>query len=293
MIYIDRKSATVPPYLTDLQGAAAREIAYAKQFYKLLKGKKSRRKTKISPPKYKAYRNPLVKDEIKLLFREKCAFCECKVTTGSRGDVEHFRPKGMVVEKQPQAPGYYWLAAKWENLLLSCNNCNSRGTQTIEGAKKVTGKGNHFPLKTPGKHVKGPRGNVSKEEKYRLLVNPCVDKPETLFIFDEFEAYILPKHKIGFKNGKAEKSIEIYGLQRSQLVVDRKIVLLNCFDQIDRVNRAIRAFNRARSNAEKNQHKRDMETEIEKFKVLCKPESPFSAIAKQIYNRYFAQYYYK
>lgn len=50
---------------------------------------------------------------------------------GAPLDVEHFRPKSEIDEvdpatfrpvpgRAPTAPGYYWLAAAWSNLLPSC-----------------------------------------------------------------------------------------------------------------------------------------------------------------------------
>ena len=54
--------------------------------------------------------------------------------------------------KTPTAPahvisGYYWLAATWPNLLLSCADCNRPRTQDdCDGNARVIGKANFFPL---------------------------------------------------------------------------------------------------------------------------------------------------
>jgi hypothetical protein len=99
------------------------------------------------------------------------------------GDIEHFRPKGEIEGAMPDSkPGYYWLAADWDNLLLSCRNCNQKLTHTIFGrADRVTmGKMNQFPLAPPGIYVRchdHPNG-IMDEEPCRLLLDPCKDDPE-------------------------------------------------------------------------------------------------------------------
>ena len=47
--------------------------------------------------------------------------------------MEHYRPKARVSTEQGDKPGYYWLAARWENLLPSCTDCNSPRKQVMAG----------------------------------------------------------------------------------------------------------------------------------------------------------------
>jgi hypothetical protein len=88
------------------------------------------------------------------VFHGKCAYCETRIT-GFPGDTEHFRPKGRVRDLNRQMnddsleivkivdddgdamehPGYFWLAYHWQNLLPSCEFCNTAG-----------GKGDIFPI---------------------------------------------------------------------------------------------------------------------------------------------------
>src|SRR5688500_10656800 len=91
---------------------------------------------------YAAYKLPTVKEAIQTLFHGKCAYCESNYTNVHPVDVEHFRPKGrIVVEGKPSKPGYYWLAARWENLLPSCIDCNRERKQLLEtGQKSLVGK---------------------------------------------------------------------------------------------------------------------------------------------------------
>src|SRR5690606_31270242 len=69
--------------------------------------------------KFDMFNDKAVKDELKKVFT-KCAYCESNYGAVFDGDVEHFRPKGKVNEKNPQTPGYYWLSNEWNNLFLAC-----------------------------------------------------------------------------------------------------------------------------------------------------------------------------
>lgn len=63
------------------------------------------------------YSDP-IKEDLKELYKEKCAFCEQKLKntdTDNKFSVEHYRPKNG---------GYNWLGAEWTNLLPACNGCN-------------------------------------------------------------------------------------------------------------------------------------------------------------------------
>lgn len=114
----------------------------------------------------------------------KCGFCEGQVLGLHYGDVEHFRPKAEVKElvdepegwgqeqawesrvkgretkPNPLHPGYWWLAYRWDNYLLSCQACNQQW------------KGNLFPV--DGTHVLLP---TTANPGAPLLLSP----------FDDFE----------------------------------------------------------------------------------------------------------
>src|ERR1043166_3748097 len=55
------------------------------------------------------YAHPQARAALEELFHHKCAYCETQATAGFDWDVEHFRPKGRVLERADH-PGYYWLA---------------------------------------------------------------------------------------------------------------------------------------------------------------------------------------
>lgn len=204
------------------------------------------------------------KGDLIKVFNRKCAYCESSILQGQPGDVEHFRPKSAVdtrldgienlsnkvkvppPEKEKIKPGYYWLAADWYNLLLSCNSCNRKSKQlnadkntatAVEAKsleKETLGKGTRFPFVDVKRRIADPKVKISKEKNVRLLIDPGEDDPEVHLTF--------VKH-IGRKNtlidaGKPEveekfgmikaltdkglASIQIFGLARLSLVQERE-----------------------------------------------------------------------
>lgn len=128
-------------------------------------------------PDFKVYRHNAVKDALDEIFKGHCAYCESRYAHVVKMDVEHYRPKGAVVEDDgaKTKPGYYWLAAVWENLLPSCNLCNRAGTHKLMHAdgsvvEETKGKASFFPLLAGTMRATKP-GEEKNEEP--LLLNPC------------------------------------------------------------------------------------------------------------------------
>ena len=69
------------------------------------------------------YGHDEVRKALEALFGRKCAYCEISIARMD-WDIEHFRPKGRIAEREEDHPGYYWLAYTWENLFPSCTWCN-------------------------------------------------------------------------------------------------------------------------------------------------------------------------
>src|SRR5713226_966814 len=108
--------------------------------------------------KFKAYKGKTVIEHLTSLFSGKCAYCESKYWGTQPVDVEHYRPKGGVMVPQLRSakqsgrsrstkasntdqyklrkPGYYWLAASWENLLPACIDCTRERNQKIPDQKE-------------------------------------------------------------------------------------------------------------------------------------------------------------
>jgi len=210
MIHIIRPSR--PDFMDKPGNKWDKEIEAAKAHYTIENNKAF---------KFKHYRDGLLKDELRKIF-PKCAYCESPYSATSDGDVEHFRPKGKIKERNPPKPGYYWLANDWNNLFLACSHCNQRRRHKLHGRKteQPAGKMDQFPLKPEDKRLSGPDGDLLAEESARLLLNPCIDRPEKHLAYEINEGVVVPLTEIG------SKSVEVFVLQRPYLVQERKKVLL-------------------------------------------------------------------
>lgn len=172
---------------------------------------------------FDVYRNGDVKDALNAIFNNKCAYCESDVRATEPGDVEHFRPKGVITVREPDGkvvkrPGYPWLAAEWSNLLLSCTFCNRPNKHQVRALPKRTlGKANWFPLADERKRAAKPRA-VAREP--RLLLDPCVDKPEKHLEFTA-EGDIQPRVVRGAPSAMGEATIETCALARFGLMQAR------------------------------------------------------------------------
>lgn len=169
---------------------------------------------------FERYKEKDVRRALTLLFNGKCAYCESNYSGTQPMDVEHWRPKGKV-EDDPTHPGYYWLASEWSNLLPSCIDCNRARTQfdAVEEKEVTLGKANQFPIS--GARLTSPNGNDTDEKP--LILNPCEDDPSAYFLYTE-EGYVLPLSDSGVGRNRAMMSIQVYALNRSDLVSGRLAV---------------------------------------------------------------------
>ena len=122
MIFIDRNLVTIPKILEDGSVKAIEELQKAIEHFTGADKLKTYKNFKI-------YRDVSVKKKLIKMSKGKCAYCESTFLKTYVGDIEHFRPKGEIEELKASnnsKPGYYWLAASWDNLLLSCRNCNQK-----------------------------------------------------------------------------------------------------------------------------------------------------------------------
>lgn len=126
----------------------------------------------------------------------KCAYCETKLT-GDFGAVEHYRPKTKyIAEDGTRQLGYYWLAYDWENLLCSCDKCNSAAR-----------KGNLFPLRDPSARDIANK-DISKEVP--LLINPAMEDPQEHIGFHKYVAFAVSSD--GVESDKGRCTIDVFDL---------------------------------------------------------------------------------
>lgn len=185
-------------------------------------------------PTFSVYKTPALKQILKDLTHGKCAYCELDFLAGSRADIEHFRPKGAinVFENENDSklifPGYYWLAADWDNLLWSCQLCNRRNklTELGEAEEKGIGKKNRFPVHPPTKRVRSHNDPISREKDLALLIHPYFDKPDKHFDYhvDIGEKFGLITEKLlapDKPDPRAKASIPVFALNRTDLAAKR------------------------------------------------------------------------
>ncbi len=185
---------------------------------------------------FAVYKANAVRAALDQLFHGKCAYCETFYSASSPVDVEHFRPKSAVLE-DPGHPGYWWLAAHWDNLLPSCIDCNRSRQQVLvqvgqdpyladgDGARAVTlaGKGSRFPL-VPGSPRLQPEALPGRPER-PLLLNPCEDDPARHL---QFVGHVSPASSLVAarrNSARGRASIALYGLNRLGLVQERTRLL--------------------------------------------------------------------
>jgi uncharacterized protein (TIGR02646 family) len=178
---------------------------------------------------YAAYKARDVVQALTDLFHGKCAYCESSYAPVSPVDIEHFRPKGAVAvldangTSKRRKPGYYWLAAEWDNLLASCIDCNRARTHEFpdDDVAEVAGKENKFPLIDETRRGSAPGDELTLEADQRLLLHPCRDQPERHLEF-------LPTGVIRPRSAsrKGRETITALALRRSELCEARRAHLL-------------------------------------------------------------------
>ncbi len=151
------------------------------------------------------YGHPSVKEALLEAQHGKCCFCESKVEHIAFGHVEHFWPKRGVRQakgKPLETPGYFWLAYSWENLLVACEQCNTRF------------KGNLFPLRHPSRRAKSVSDDLTLEEP--MFLDPASEDPQAHIGFREEYPFAVGGSDRGELTWKA------LGLAREALVERRR-----------------------------------------------------------------------
>jgi hypothetical protein len=111
------------------------------------------------------YASDAVKAELEACHHGKCCYCETLIPKPyALSYVEHWRPKSSSrqgLNEERIWPGYYWLAYKWDNLLLSCFFCN-------------LSKSDLFPLDDPAARAR--HHGMRLEDEAPAVLKPDGDK---------------------------------------------------------------------------------------------------------------------
>jgi uncharacterized protein (TIGR02646 family) len=274
MIFVDRSLVAAPEELLNRDKDGLTELEKVTAFFAIVA---NREKTFT----FKQYKEKPVVEALNLLFHGKCAYCESIATATQPVDVEHFRPKGgynLNGQSKLQKPGYYWLAAMWDNLMPSCIDCNRERFQAQAAGvpSKKTGKGNNFPLEDEGVRATQP-GEEAHEVP--LLLNPCVDRPEEHLEFIDEGNIRARLAAAGQESRKGQVSIDVYGLRRMGLVLARQARAKEIRAQIELVSKLALVVQQNPNSANLKGILRD---ELARLKAFTADDQPYAGMARQI-----------
>ena len=222
---VDRRGVAIPASLVPHRPGRSRQSRGANELARNLLAFAEKRPRDM---RFAAYGEDSVKAGLHALFHGKCAYCESCFDATAPVDVEHFRPKGRVAEDALH-PGYWWLAADWDNLLPSCIDCNRRRRQRLAGPDGTpmagsAGKMDQFPVE--GTHLSDPEADINTERP--LLIDPCRDDPARHLAFrvdsDPLLALAVPQDATDAPQ-RGATSIRVHGLNRLALVQERTRLL--------------------------------------------------------------------
>ncbi len=171
------------------------------------------------------YGHHQVRAALEKLFYDKCSYCETSLTRMD-WNVEHFRPKGRVAERQDDHPGYYWLTYEWTNLYPSCIFCNQRRKDKPRwGDLKYAdagGKMDQFPLED--EDTRAMSHNVDVHHESILLIDPCDDDPERYLSYDPIGNIIALDSALK-KKSRGRATINVFNLWPRRLRDSRRKII--------------------------------------------------------------------
>lgn len=212
MIHVDRSRVQRPPVLDSM--AAVTERAEARKFFN------DPRRSRQERFGFEVYKRREIAAALTEVFHDKCAYCESPIGLVTPKDVTHYRPKSSVTGR-PEHPGYWWLASDWDNLLVSCPDCD----RVRSHAGERSGKGTRFPIADESKRAFEEGGEADETP---LLLDPCRDHPESHLVFD-------PTGLVVSDTLQGQTTITVVGLNRRGLVEARQQVAADLAFLIDNI----------------------------------------------------------
>ena len=247
---------------------------------------------------YKVYKNDELAKQLNRVFMNKCAYCDCNYKAGTPDDIEHFRPKGavnkfvgFVDQKESDKPGYYWLAADWDNLFISCPRCNRAEKYDTGLSSELWGKKDRFPVADETKRARKPEADLASEGA--LLINPCIDDPEYFFTYVvegnvKEIGLVKPKDELNADEKKrAETSWIVYALNRPPLVSERNKCVTDLKRDISQLVTALWIFVKRNQipGADIIYEKQNLDLAIERLKSAIEKTAPFLGVKRQMFRQ--------
>jgi uncharacterized protein (TIGR02646 family) len=206
-----------------------------------------------------------VRDILKKIYRNKCAYCETKFTRAYI-NIEHYRPKA----------NYYFLAYSWSNLLPICQVCNTQ-------------KSNHFELSDENLRLKYNNETLQevqyKTEHYNLIekplfIHPDIDDYKNLFYFNtKGKMLINTKH---IDKERIEYTIQTSNLNEQDLLNRRGEVFEEFRNMKIELLHLFQSAKKHKDREEMNYFKQETKKEIN---IFFKDTKEFLAVRKQIIKR--------
>lgn len=195
MLFVDRNKVEIPKYFFSKEREASEEEMV--NFFSQRSVQKKQRSFYFSEH---INRDTDISSTLVRLFSGKCAYCESRLNDTNYVDIDQFRPRlrAMNLDGTVHQDHYWWLAYNWNNQYSICPGC-SRSKRT------------RFPV--DGKRAKFKE---STEKENKLLIDPCLQSD-----FDTLQFRISENGKLFPLTKNAEVSIDVYNLNRSELI-DRR-----------------------------------------------------------------------
>lgn len=209
MIKVDKDFSNIPKILTEESRKKAFEYNV---------------KSKDYLDKSNLYKVGSVQRELEKIYYFKCAYCEKDIRDEDK-HIEHYRPKKR----------YYWLAYSWDNLLLSCGQCNRP-----KGDRFLTQQCSLLYGDEAFENIHS-LGITYDETEKPMIINPEKDDISDEILFDN-------EAKISSQNRRVQHTIDkACNLNRNALVENR----IKIFNQFKR--RVDKYINNKDTNGLKNE----------------------------------------
>ena len=212
----------------------------AKELTEKLKKATSDERKEIIENNQKMWRD--LKKWLSELSHGKCWYSEAKEIY-SIYDVDHFRPKNSVVNRDGTTrEGYWWLAFDWRNYRLS-GTVGNRPLKDTSG--KTRGKWDYFPLHSMSSIATYPEDDLMDEIYY--LLDPTDSGDPSLISFDESGLPVAINEEDSWVSERVRVTIDLLHLDYLPLVEARRKIWMDCRDKIDEIKKTMSAINNSMS----------------------------------------------